>query len=438
MDIDCLMVGEPIPAELCSAEQGSHHCDGCAASTRRCVACQKTRGIADAHRGFCAECVEKNPKVSRREAVTNTVSNLFENFSDRVDDLVDAEIVQGTNTISRVAQTPAISPPILSQPDLIYGMLCEHALARGNAYVVRSVMQLLAIRSRLTESESHLALRKLVSRGQVVILPNEEVRLLKDLEVVASIIERRGEEYTTRGTKTRKKQPYVAPPLTSAKPPVVVAKQASVPVPVAATPVAKGPTIGDLFRFVREMSSVFGAERLARAVIPTISSRLKLPVQDVMNALTKLETDGAIIRKDGWRVVAVLRESHDDATPVVAPKMPTPRHDPVTRERRERREHLHLRVVPLQEQTTQTPEIPPSLPAATSLDEAIERLEQTLPGLRSLRDQVNAKVAMLELSLAQLKLAKTQAEQADAMAKQTLGEAEAAMNDLLSTLRHKA
>lgn len=451
MDIDCLMVGEPIPADLCSAEQGTHHCAGCSAPTRRCVACQVTRGIADASRGLCAACAEKNPKAPRGDEAVKTVSSLLEDFSDRIDDLVVSETKFVEVSPSRSAQTVAISPPILSQPDLIYGMLCEHALVRGDGFIVRGVMQLLAIRARLTESESNLALSKLVKRGQVEVLSDGEIRLLKDLEAIPGIIERRGEEYTTRGNKSRAQKPTAAQGLRSmprSSPLTYPAPHSTASFPVQPPPaqavlVAKGPSVGDVFRFVREMSSVFGNERLARAVVPTISARLKIGPQDAIAALEKLEHAGAIGRKDGWRSVVVLVDAFDDAasavtpkvTPPASPRMPSASRPESSRGQRDR---LHLRVVPDAGETSQTQEIPiPPLPAV-SLDEAIDRLEQALPALRALRDQTNAKVAMLELTLSQLKSARGQVAQVENMAKQTLAEAEIAMGDLLNVLRRKA
>lgn len=446
MDIDCLMVGEPIPADLCSAEQGTHHCAGCTASTRRCTACQKARGITDAKRGLCDECAEKNPKASRRN---EAVSSLLENFSDRVDDLVGSETKFVEVSLSRSAQAVAISPPILSQPDLIYGMLCEHALEHGDGFIVRGVMQLLAIRARLTKGESDLALSKLVKRGDVEALSDGEIRLLKNLEAIPGIIERRGEEYTPRGYKSRAKKPATAKgsrgmpqsnPLPHPVPPALLPVQ-SPQAPVAL--VVMGPSVGDVFRFVQKMSSVFGNERLARAVVPTIGARLKIGPQDTIAALEKLERAGAISRKDGWRSVAILVDSFDDVASVVTPKVTPPalsRMPSASRSEsgRGQRERHHLRVVPDVAEMPQSTETPsPPLPSL-SLDEAIERLEHALPAIRALRDQTNAKVAMLELTLSQLKSAQGQVAQVERMAKQTLAEAETAMGDLLNVLRQKA
>lgn len=447
MDMDCQMVGEPIPADLCSAEQGSHHCSGCIASTRRCVACQQTRGIADASRGLCADCAEKNPKEARRGEVDKTVSSLLETFNDEVGKILDAEFKLDTVTLSRSAQSAPINPSILSQPDLIYGVLCEHALMRDDCYYVRNVMQVLAIRVRLTEDESKLALRELVNRGQIELLADGEIRLLKDIEAVAKIIERRGEEYTVRGVKSRAKKfkssstvtdESLPKPVTTprANPPATSRTPVRPPEPIV--PTVKGPTVGDVFRFVRNASMMIGDVRVARAVVPTVGARMKLGPQDVIAALEALEKAGAIVQKDGWRVVVILKEDHDDATPVATPKVATSKsRAPSTRERRER---LHLRVVPGGEGSSTDDEsaVDPSPPSASTLDAAIEQLESALPTLRTLRDQVNAKVAMLELSLTQLKSAKAHAEQAESEAKQTLANAEVLMSDLLSTLRRKA
>lgn len=465
MDIDCLMVGEPIPADLCSAEQGSRHCAGCVAATRRCTACQKARGIADAERGLCAKCAENNPKESRSAEAETAVSSLLESFNDDVGKILETVFNPVEARPSRIEHAAPGDPPILSQPDLLYARLCEHALARADAYIVRHVMQVFAIRARLTEEESRRALRKLTKGGYIEVLGDGEIRLLRDHTAIAEIIERRGEEYSVRGNKSRSKNLKKGPkpskiPVSALQSesrstqPVVLSEpraSSSVPVPPAEMPVrtqrSKGPTIGEVFGFILNASMMIGEERIARAVVPTIGVRMKLGTQDVIAALEVLEKAGAIERKDGWRVVVLLKEEYEDHTPVITPKTITPSRatpprtsgsrTPSTRERQER---LHLRVVPGGEEasTDDVPEDSSPPPSASVLDEAIERLEATLPALRSMRDEVNAKVAMLELAFSQLKSAKEQVEQTEADTKRALSEAETAMSDLLNTLRRKA
>mgnify|MGYP000883575775 CR=1 FL=1 len=60
--IQCIMVGERIPASVCEAEQGSAHCQGCTAHTRRCLKCNKARGIVDTVNGWCGVCAGKSDK----------------------------------------------------------------------------------------------------------------------------------------------------------------------------------------------------------------------------------------------------------------------------------------------------------------------------------------------------------------------------------------
>lgn len=52
----CQMLGDAIPADICSSEQGHRGCKNCKASTRKCEKCKKN-SVAKAVDGLCDECV---------------------------------------------------------------------------------------------------------------------------------------------------------------------------------------------------------------------------------------------------------------------------------------------------------------------------------------------------------------------------------------------
>lgn len=201
-------------------------------------------------------------------------------------------------------------------------------------------------------------------------------------------------------------------------------------------------TIGVLFDSVAGMSVLFAGERVARSVVPTLSSRLKLGVPDVISALERLEQQGAILRKDGWRTVAVLAERVEDDHPVkpepeqTSKPRPARPSSPTTRARAEK---LRLQIVDGEGSKRSEPDVQPRVPKAPApsrdIEQMIAKVETTLRTLRSLRDRADAKAAILESSLVRLRQIKSKADEAKHEANLALEQAEETMKALLELLR---
>lgn len=86
LKVSCVMAGDTIPASLCETEQGGTLCSGCRASTRRCAACNQAKGISDARRGLCGDCLAVN-STDTSERRTN--AQRLEEASSGLLDLID-------------------------------------------------------------------------------------------------------------------------------------------------------------------------------------------------------------------------------------------------------------------------------------------------------------------------------------------------------------
>lgn len=74
--VQCRIVHDKIPVQICAGEQGTSACNGCTAPTRRCKVCGVARGIAEPIQGLCQACI----KPGKPRALTRT--RLFEGSSE--------------------------------------------------------------------------------------------------------------------------------------------------------------------------------------------------------------------------------------------------------------------------------------------------------------------------------------------------------------------
>ena len=132
--VRCRIVHEEIPERICGFEQGVPECTGCTASTRRCTACGKTRGIADPEQGWCESCVEKRGSSAPRQALEGSPAMALTKALDRVR-TVSAQLGETKGPIAQKGVGPSQALPgpmrVMSDPAAFYPLLMEHGVERN-------------------------------------------------------------------------------------------------------------------------------------------------------------------------------------------------------------------------------------------------------------------------------------------------------------------
>ena len=201
------------------------------------------------------------------------------------------------------------------------------------------------------------------------------------------------------------------------------------------------PTFAEAYDALLRKSVVADGARILRGVVPILQLELHIGGPDALRILDRLQHDGHIAQRDGWRVITLIASSVHCTDPITVTPAPASHPHvphPATPHQEERPVGPHTDMMPTPP-TAPAPSPPvviaPAPPSAETIATAIATLEAQLPRLRVLRDQVNTRVATLEAYLAALRAAHDQYAAADHTMRTLLAESATATDELLRILR---
>ncbi|MFA6161471.1 MAG: hypothetical protein WC766_04850 [Patescibacteria group bacterium] len=395
------MVNDEIPVQICVEEQTADGCKGCASVTRRCTACEKTRGIADSEQGLCETCSNKAGGVRQRTLTfKGTPDQAISNVLDRVRDVAEAEQLPARPTTSTQQQSAALaSPKFIKDPVALYPILMEHGNLRHGIWKVGSPVTILMRRFHLLRHEATKVLTVLTEKKLIHgAAPWSEVELIK-----------------TEGIEIQQAKitnPRAAPKNEQTKRRVVTRQPVASQAPVAATttqsfealpsmrPVA---TYSEIYAFLISKSNLVRDERLVGGAVPALQIRFKLNPAQAIESLEWLVTGRYVQQKDAWRTIVLCAERVESSD------------GPSRLEQTGKHRPRSGRPIPVRTQTS-LPAVQPRVTAvieanlATSalspsvLETAMQELERKLPALRKQRDELAQQVAQLEALRALLTL----------------------------------
>lgn len=307
----CRMVNGELPASVCKREQGAPECKGCIVSSRRCTACGKTRGIADAERGWCEHCLKQRGELIPRVAA-------FEGPPDKAleDVLARVRTVGGGNFRGRTAAVDDAFPcPPSMKKDLVkfYPVLMEHGEEHDGTWSVSMPVQILVRRMHLLREEAALVLTKLAAKGKLSgAAPWDEVTLIDtdDIDEIKAKLDnpraQSQEDKVPRRKHSGAAQNASLPTPATSVTPRIPTKLAA-PLSTADLPSMKPlATYAELFAHLISRSSEVRGERLMGGALPALQIRFKLTTDQAKESLEWLQTNGHLLQKDGWRTIALL------------------------------------------------------------------------------------------------------------------------------------
>ncbi len=119
--VRCRIVHDDIPIDICSKEQNVEDCEGCRAPTRRCHACKKLRGIADAERGLCPACAADAGQVQRTAVFEGTPAHAITTVLDRVRSLAIGKKIEPREVSPETAE-----PDEIENAERLLHLICQH------------------------------------------------------------------------------------------------------------------------------------------------------------------------------------------------------------------------------------------------------------------------------------------------------------------------
>lgn len=457
MNIGCQMVGAEIPRSLCESEQGSTLCSGCKAMTRRCVECGKAAGITFPLHGLCSACAHKRGITSDRansRLPGGSSAVALEGAVAAVRAIsVDADVVSLPKLYRQKAEEKLVVPSLTKEHGRLVALFGEHAQRRGDSWFVKEPLRILLVRAKFLPDEGKQVLSDLVSAGYLVGVEPWSTAELKQAPALAA---GDGEDVSDgpgadapREYAPRRTVAYRGPRM--ALPPQQPVLQELVENISTVSPVVQsaGRTFTEIYAYLLGKAMVIRGERLVRGAVPMVATEYRTSPASVVTAFEHLLSAGHIAQRGGWGAIVLLRDKLEDNGVAIAP--PAPRDytrratmagniGAQTRPQASHSSVPHLRVIEgegasLDLAPNSTVVARNSGQAADSLDDLIDEVEQRLPELRSIRDQVAAKVSTLEINLATLKACREQVSQTSESVASALRESEVATAELLALLR---
>lgn len=453
--VQCIMVGEHIPTTVCETEQGSTHCQGCTAQTRRCLKCGKACGIVDAVNGWCGVCAEKSDKDD--PVADDKPDVTFASLLHRVRLVQASELDEELPTWSHKAEVakPARSKAS-TDPAAIHLVLLEHGVKRGPDWVVSVPRSILIRRVRLLPEEADEAMKGLVKgkylRGSA---PWDEATLLKTdgIEEIKAKLDhpraatsgsgthtrhirrKRGKTDSEQATKPAPTPPKPAPPPVAkpkpAAPTPVTQPKSPPPTPRPITSAKPLGTYAEAYASLVERSQMVGNQRILRSALPVLQIRWRIGPEYATQILEKLLRDGHISQNDGWRSIVLLKDAIVDETPLPSKETvrkpsshtPHPPHGPRPRP-----------PMPTPGSSAVTAAATQTDVALDPLDAAIQAIEAQLQALRALHEGVAQEMQTLEACLSALQRAKQRGSELSPSLREALTKAALANANLLAAL----
>lgn len=469
MNIGCQMVGAEIPRSLCESEQGSTSCSGCKAATRRCVECSKAVGIAFPLHGLCGVCAKKRGITSDRansRLPGGSPAAALEGAVTAVRAIgVDADVVSSPKLYRQKAEEKLVAPSLSNEHGRLVALLGEHAQKRGGSWVVKEPLRILLVRAKFLPDEGKQVLSDLVSAGYLV---GAEPWSAAELKQAPALAAGDGEDAPDGpgADAPKERAPYrtaayraprvALPPKRSVMRQMVPeatapSEELAVQQPVSSPTVqlSGGRTFTEIYACLLGKAMVIRGERLVRGAVPMVATEYRTSPASVVTAFEHLLSAGHIAQRGGWGAIVLLRDKLEDNGVAIAP--PAPRDytrrataagttGTQTRPQASRSSVPHLRVIEGEGASLDLAKdgalgAPISGQATDSLDDLIAEVEKRLPELRSIRDQVTAKISALEINLATLKACREQVSQTSESVASALRESEVATAELLALLR---
>lgn len=266
----------------------------------------------------------------------------------------------GSQSGASASVVPAVRPPAVEQPtDDI-----ENAIAKLPLRTAEYMRLRLGIGTGTPMSDIEAAQAMKVKSLYIWSYKARALRLLEGMltpEANKRVVDGLPNEW-----KIRQRQKHAA--VDSAAPAVVPELPAAYTSPVVTAPA--GNTLGDVYAHLLRRAVVIGDERVVRGAVTFLQIDCGLRKDEVVAILQKLESQGAIEARDGWRTV-VLKADAVESTEVVV---------------HTRRGRFGRRFGPAL--------LPPAVPAAVTAD--MDRLKQELLCVQDERTSLTARLEKLE------------------------------------------
>jgi hypothetical protein len=176
-------------------------------------------------------------------------------------------------------------------------------------------------------------------------------------------------------------------------------------------------TYSQVYSILVGRASTISGERILRGSIPILWTEFQVGGGGAAELLAKLETEKYIARRDGWRVIILLHDSVDRNDAILGQKAPPAEIKPEPR-----------KLQPISGDGKKSSR-------HVVLDTAISWIERQLPPLREMLGEANNRLEKLEGSLALLKLARDNHNEAVVNVDEVLKQVEAATMEFFALLR---
>lgn len=453
--VRCQIVHDDIPTDICSKEQNAEDCEGCHAPTRRCTACKKVRGIADAERGLCATCATAAGAISRTTSFDGTPDKAIAKVLDRVRTLAVSQTPDHENTPqaqSHESRESVLKPsPHLDDPLPLFHALMEHAALRGKEGIISAPISILMRRFHLLREEAVEALNLLAKEGYFDGKEPWEKLLLNrmtDIKAIEARLETpRGQQPYEPAAKKPMRQREAKPSpdsrgATHHKPKADQERKEvrpTTPKPDVITLPSSKPlaTYGEIYEYLQSRSHEVRDERVIGGALPLLQIRFKLNPSLARESLEWLERHGCVERKDEWRSIRLLSpptQGADDG-PARIPSQATVRPKPPSKQPMLTAPHQPTPQGMVEQTTKLIAPVP--VGSANWLSQSIALLEREVAPLRKKRDDLSQRIALLEAGLALLKKAETDLASAKDGADTSLADVAQLIRQLLSHLPQK-
>lgn len=390
--VHCQLAESEIPKSVCLEEQGDEGCRGCRASTRKCVKCGSSKGIADPKVGLCATCHGRALRSVTDLKIGlpgGSVADALEDLTNTID-LVgtdgDVEGLEAQNAKMLAEDNDPANvlarPKILQQGDTLLAILGEHIQEKNGERIVSAPIVVLRTRARLIAYEAEEALQKMISRGYV-----ERVdRTWNTIRILATDIpELPGSFRASSGGSHAGKAGTPRPRILTVG--SIIDVESTLP------------TVAEIYSELHRRHMVIDGEKIIRGAVPHLQLAFKVGSGMVQQFLERLQEEKRIAQKDGWRSIVLLSEEFEDERPALGDRQLSALRKSIARAK------IRLKK---------------GMGAAQAIGETVDAIEESLVGLRQAGGIIAEQITSLEAVLADLRKAKRQVDEADAIAEQVL------------------